>query len=163
MPILPRPIASAVPMFSIWLLCLGMLLPLMGQAQALSPVGMWEDDSGEARVEVSVRDGELTGRLIWMHHAIDPKTGQPHLDGRNPNPTLRTRPLQNLVVLYKMRYNPDSGRWEDGEIYDPHSGHYYSCYLHMESRDRLEVKGYIGFSLLGRSHYWHRLKPGTAL
>mgnify|MGYP006192089521 CR=1 FL=1 len=40
---------------------------------------------------------------------------------------------------------------------DPKNGKLYKCALSLESKDKLKVRGYIGFSLLGRTQYWHRV------
>ena len=52
----------------------------------------------------------------------------------------------------------NSSSLPDGEILDPNSGSVYSCYIEMENTDKLKVRGYIGFSLLGRTQYWYRVK-----
>ncbi|MCC2544974.1 DUF2147 domain-containing protein [Hymenobacter sp. BT175] len=126
--------------------------------QTVSPLGVWVDDSGDAHIEVYHCGEKLCGRLVWLREPNDARTGHPKLDARNPEPHKRNQPLQNLVVLQGLTYSAGSGRWEDGQIYDPHNGRTYSCYLSMANKDRMEVKGYIGFSIIGRSHYWSRVK-----
>ena len=136
------------------LLC---LLPLLPAAAQAPPLGVWADDSGDSHIEF-YRCGELLcGRLVWLRNPAD-VNGKPRLDERNPDPTRRPQPLQNLTVLQNLRFNAETDRWEDGEIYDPENGRTYSCYLASAGKDRLEVKGYIGFSLIGKSHYWQRVK-----
>ncbi|RZK99674.1 MAG: DUF2147 domain-containing protein, partial [Hymenobacter sp.] len=49
-------------------------------------------------------------------------------------------------------------KWDNGKIYDPESGKTYSCYMKLESANTMEVKGYIGFSLIGKSQTWTRVK-----
>lgn len=148
------------------LLLLGLVTPVRTPAQALSPIGTWADDTGETHIEI-YRCGEaICGQLVWLkpdpaptaRAANAPTTPPLATDLRNPDPAKRDRPLHNLVVLQNLRYNPDDNRWEDGEIYDPRNGRTYSCLLTMQTKDRLEVKGYIGFSLLSRSHPWTRVK-----
>ncbi len=47
--------------------------------------------------------------------------------------------------------------WSGGEILDPDNGKSYSCYIKVKDNgQRLHVRGYIGFSLLGRTQIWHR-------
>ncbi|PJJ60260.1 DUF2147 domain-containing protein [Hymenobacter chitinivorans] len=127
-------------------------------AQTVVPLGVWADDTGESHIEI-YRCGELLcGKLVWLQQPQEAITGKPKLDQHNPDPDKRTVPLHNMPVLQGLRYNPGSDRWEDGQIYDPSNGHTYSCYLSMAGKDKLEVKGYIGFSLIGRSHYWVRVR-----
>ncbi|MCB2410092.1 DUF2147 domain-containing protein [Hymenobacter lucidus] len=140
----------------------GLLLVLAcsfgARAQAVAPLGVWADDTGESHIEI-FRCGEtLCGRLVWQQQPQESNTGRPKADTRNPDPEKRGQPLHNLTVLQGLRYNAATERWEDGQIYDPHNGRTYSCYVSLVSKDKLELKGYIGFSLIGRSHYWLRIK-----
>jgi uncharacterized protein (DUF2147 family) len=75
---------------------------------------------------------------------------------RNPNPKLKSRPLMGLNLLEGLKFS--SGMWEDGTIYDPKTGKTYSCQIQLKSSQVLEVKGYIGFSLIGRTVEWTKVK-----
>jgi len=140
------------------LLLLWLLAPVGPPVQSPVPIGVWADDTGDTHIEIYRCGERLCGRVAWLREPQDPSTGRPKTDQRNPSADKRTQPLQNLVVLQNLRYNPDAERWEDGEIYDPGSGRTFSCYVSLQEKDRLEVKGYIGFSLIGRSHYWTRVR-----
>ncbi|TGE13912.1 DUF2147 domain-containing protein [Hymenobacter elongatus] len=122
------------------------------------PVGIWADETGESHIEIYRCGEKLCGRLVWLREPQESNTGRPKADLHNPDPSKRNMPLQNLTVLQNLRYNANSERWEDGEIYDPNNGHTYSCYMSL-TKDKLEVKGYIGFAIIGRSHYWSRVRP----
>jgi uncharacterized protein (DUF2147 family) len=87
----------------------------------------------------------------------DPATGKPVTDAQNPDPKLKNRPLLGLVFMQGFKYD-DENKWDDGKIYDPESGKTYSCYMKMASANAMEVKGYIGFSLIGKSQTWTRVK-----
>ena len=78
-------------------------------------------------------------------------------DSQNPDAKLRSRPRLGLVFMQGFKYDDDN-KWDDGKIYDPESGKTYSCYMKMESANTMEVKGYIGFSLIGKSQSWTRVK-----
>ncbi len=52
----------------------------------------------------------------------------------------------------------DGDEYSNGKILDPKSGKLYKCYITLEEKDKLKVRGYIGFSLLGRSQFWIRVK-----
>jgi uncharacterized protein (DUF2147 family) len=132
--------------------------PLIGLGQAQTPVGVWVDDAASTRIEIySCGANELCGKLVWLRPS-DSTATRPLLDAHNPDATKRKHPLLNLRILQGLRYDANAKRWDGGEIYDPENGRTYSCYLRLHSPNRLEVKGYIGFSLLGRSHYWTRLR-----
>jgi uncharacterized protein (DUF2147 family) len=46
--------------------------------------------------------------------------------------------------------------WEDGTIYDPENGKTYRCKITLESPNRLNVRGFVGISLFGRTTVWTR-------
>ncbi|MDO7744042.1 MAG: DUF2147 domain-containing protein, partial [Pedobacter sp.] len=52
----------------------------------------------------------------------------------------------------------DDGKWTDGKIYDPKSGKTYSCNMNIKDNGQLNMRGYIGISLIGRSETWKRVK-----
>jgi uncharacterized protein (DUF2147 family) len=92
---------------------------------------------------------------VWLK---DPNPGgKPAVDKDNPDSKLKSRPLMGLNLLEGLKF--DSGMWEDGTIYDPKTGKTYSCQVTLKSKDVLEVKGYIGFSLIGRTVEWTKAKP----
>jgi len=127
------------------------------QAQTLSPLGVWTNAEKKATYEIYKCGDKLCGKIITLTIPNDPATGKPKLDTKNPDPKLRTRPLLGLGFMQNFAF--DSGnKWDNGKIYDPESGKTYSCYLKMESASQMEVKGYIGFSLIGKSQTWTRVK-----
>ena len=136
---------------------MGLVSALAQTAATTPPLGVWADDTGDSHIELYRCGEELCGRLVWLRQPTD-SNGKPRLDQNNPEEKRRTQPLKNLTVLQHLRHNPDTDRWESGEIYDPENGRTYSCYVSAAGKDRLEVKGYIGFSMIGKSHYWQRVR-----
>jgi uncharacterized protein (DUF2147 family) len=63
--------------------------------------------------------------------------------------------LIGLVILKDFAFN-GKDKWEDGTIYDPNNGKTYSCVIRLKNESALEVRGYIGISLLGRTEVWTR-------
>jgi uncharacterized protein (DUF2147 family) len=82
--------------------------------------------------------------------------GQAKLDVKNPEANLKTRPILGLEMLKDFVY--DDGKWVDGKIYDPKTGKTYSCNMNIKANGDLNVRGYIGISLIGRSDTWKRAK-----
>ena len=82
--------------------------------------------------------------------------GKQKVDRENPDPSLRARPIQNLVILWGFKYSGDNV-WEDGRIYDPKEGKTYKCKMTLDG-DRLKIRGFIGVSLIGRTNVWTRVK-----
>ena len=53
--------------------------------------------------------------------------------------------------------------WSGGRIYDPTSGRQYRAAASLDGRDRLQVRGYLGIRLLGRTTVWTRVQPSGDL
>ncbi|GGG51548.1 DUF2147 domain-containing protein [Hymenobacter sp. 5516J-16] len=146
-------------MKKILFLCLGMFLGLLGaaSAQSLSPLGVWTNAEKKATFEIYKCGDKLCGKIVSLTVPNDPKTGKPKTDTMNPEPKLRNRPRLGMVFMQGFEYDDDN-KWDDGKIYDPESGKTYSCYMKMLNANSMEVKGYIGFSMIGKSQTWTRVK-----
>ncbi|MDB5236662.1 MAG: peptide protein [Hymenobacter sp.] len=129
----------------------------MASAQTMSPLGVWTNAEKKATFEIYKCGDKLCGKIVNLTVPNDPATGKPKTDSQNPDPKLRNRPRLGLVFMQGFKYDDDN-KWDDGKIYDPESGKTYSCYMQMESANTMEVKGYIGFSLIGKSQTWTRVK-----
>jgi uncharacterized protein (DUF2147 family) len=68
---------------------------------------------------------------------------------------LRNKPLLGLEILKEFMF--DGEKWTDGKIYDPKSGKTYSCNLTLTKEGNLNIRGYIGLSIIGRSEVWKKL------
>ncbi|OGX86874.1 DUF2147 domain-containing protein [Hymenobacter glacialis] len=132
-------------------------LTSMASAQTMSPLGIWTNSEKKATFEIYKCGNKLCGKIVSLTVPNDPATGKPKTDTQNPNATLRSRPRLGMVFMQGFEYDEDN-KWDDGKIYDPESGKSYSCYMKMENANTMEVKGYIGFSLIGKSQTWTRVK-----
>ena len=120
----------------------------------------WVVETVDARVEIyKAADGTYEGRLCWLKEPEypqgDPEAGKPKRDRENPDKSLRDRPIQGLVFMTGFKFDGD-GKWKGGKVYDAESGKTYSCKMTLKDRDTLEIRGYIGVSLLGRNQTWKR-------
>lgn len=123
------------------------MLPDPPAADAL--VGRWLTADKRGIVQISgPPSGPYGGKIVG------PLT-PPRLDANNPDPALRRRPLLGVALLQGFRYA--EGAWTGGTIYDPNNGKTYSCTLRLPSANALEVRGYVGLSLFGRTETWTRL------
>jgi len=68
----------------------------------------------------------------------------------------KNKNLIGVVILKDLKKDDDE--YNDGEITNPKDGKTYSCYIKLEKPNRLKVRGYIGFSLLGKTQYWERVE-----
>lgn len=118
-------------------------------------LGQWVNSSGEAHIEIFKNGSQFFGKIVWLKEPKDEK-GNPKLDVKNPADNLKSRPILGLEMLKGFAY--DNGKWVDGTIYDPKVGKTYSCNMSLKSNGDLNVRGYIGFSLIGRTDVWKRFK-----
>jgi len=118
-------------------------------------VGIWQNGSGKGHVQIYQRLGKYYGRIIWLRDALD-ASGHPKVDRKNEDPNQRTKPLIGLTMLRDFEY--DHGEWSDGYIYNPSDGKEYKGYMKMRDRNTLDVRGYIGISLFGKTDTWTRVK-----
>ena len=123
-------------------------------SQKLSPVGTWTNEAKEARFEIYQCGNKMCGKIVWL--AEPNRDGKPKTDINNPNKKLQSRPVKGLVFLQGFEYD-ENNKWDDGTIYDPQSGKTYSSYMKVLDKNTLEVKGYIGISVIGRSQIWTRV------
>jgi len=111
-------------------------------AQGAEPIGVWLTEKGDARVKVTKCATGICGVVVWLRDPIDRATGQPQLDDKNPNPSLRTRPMIGLSLFLGMRPS-GLGRWS-GEIYNADDGGTYVGHVSFASADALRVDGCVG-------------------
>jgi uncharacterized protein (DUF2147 family) len=126
------------------------------QVEADDILGVWLTKEGKGHVKISRYGDYFSGRIIWLKEPNDPDTGKPKLDKNNPNEKMRNTPILNYLVLQNFKF--DDGVWTGGTIYDPTSGDTYKCKMKMQDRNTLEVRGFVGISLIGRTDYWYRVK-----
>lgn len=137
---------------------LALMLVCSFAARAQGPeaiTGLWWNAEKTAKVEVYEENGKFYGKIVEL---VEPnENGKPKIDKENPNDNLKKRPLKGLVILQDLEH--DSGNeYEDGEIYDPKSGKTYSCNAKLVNNNQLDLRGYIGFSLIGRTSTWTRVQ-----
>lgn len=118
-------------------------------------VGLWLNSNGQGQIQVYKEGNKYFGKLVWLKEPNGPK-GNPKLDANNPDPAQKTKPLLGAIVLRNFVY--DDGEWNRGRIYDPQNGKDYKCYMKLKNANTLSVRGYIGFSLLGRTEVWTRVR-----
>lgn len=121
-------------------------------AQERRILGHWLTQSKDGVIQIYIAgSGRYEGRIV------DGQGGPGRRDARNPDPALRTRLLKDAVVLQGFRYVGD-GRWADGTIYDPNNGKTYRCHMELAPLDTLNIRGYVGVPLFGRTEVWTRQK-----
>ncbi|WP_420387011.1 DUF2147 domain-containing protein [Roseivirga sp.] len=125
------------------------------KAQSADDVlGLWLTDDGKAKIEIYKEAGKYNGKIVWLKEPNN-DNGQPKLDKENSEEELRKRPIVGLNLVKGFTF--DDGVWEDGEIYDPENGKTYACRMKLKG-DKLDVRGYIGMAMFGRTVVWTRVE-----
>jgi uncharacterized protein (DUF2147 family) len=115
--------------------------------------GLWYNDIKSAKVEITRgNDGKFYGKVVWLKEPL--KNGKPKVDELNEDPKLRSRPRLGLQLLNGFVKDGDN-KYDDGTIYDPLNGKTYSCKITYKG-NTLDIRGYIGISLFGRTTVWSR-------
>jgi uncharacterized protein (DUF2147 family) len=135
---------------------LALLLPMLflfastaaAQSKADVILGEWISELKDGKINIYKQGDQFHGKIVWN------KTPGKK-DEKNPDPKLRSRDILGLVILKGFSFSGDA--WENGTIYDPHSGKTYSCILRTKDNHKvLDIRGYIGITLLGRTSSWTR-------
>ena len=117
-------------------------------------VGVWKTGSGKGMVKIYKENNKYYGKLVWLKEPND-ESGKPKVDKNNSDEAMRSRALLGIVNLRDFVYKGDKV-WEEGKIYDPENGSDYSCEMKLTDDNTLEVRGFIGVSLFGRTDVWKR-------
>lgn len=126
-------------------------------AVAADPEGRWrtiDDDTGEARsiVELSVADGTLSGKILRLFNPSEPNPRCTQCSGEREG-----QPIEGMTVLWGLV--PEDGEWVDGRVLDPESGKEYNAKVKLvDDGARLELRGYLGMPMLGRTQVWERVE-----
>ncbi len=112
-------------------------------------LGEWLAESKDGKVLIYKQGEKYFGKISWG------KDGE-RKDVNNPDAKLKTQPIIGSVILKGFEFTGKA--WEDGTIYDPNNGKTYSCTIKMKKANELEIRGFIGISLLGRTTVWTRTK-----
>ncbi|GMQ32867.1 DUF2147 domain-containing protein [Algoriphagus taiwanensis] len=115
-------------------------------------LGVWYNTEKDAKVQIEKKGDAYFGKIIWLREPI--RDGKPVVDSNNSDSKLQSRPILGMTILEGLKYS--GGAWKNGKIYDPKSGNTYSCELKLTNKGLLEVKGYMGFSFIGRTVEWSK-------
>ena len=120
----------------------------LAQNKAEEIIGEWLTAAKDGKVQIYKTGNKFSGKISWGNRP----NGK---DTKNPDLKLRDQNLIGLIILKDFIFN-GKDKWEDGTIYDPNNGKTYSCVIRLKDTNTMEVRGYIGISLLGRTEVWTR-------
>jgi uncharacterized protein (DUF2147 family) len=124
----------------------------------MSPVGVWQtinDETGKPQSEVTLVDagGVITGTVT---KSLVPPSNEPNCvkctDERKDKPKL------GMEIIRGAKKSETQAVWEGGNILDPNNGTIYKLKMTpIDGGSKLEVRGFIGIALLGRTQTWVRI------
>jgi uncharacterized protein (DUF2147 family) len=126
-------------------LALGLSLTILlaaGHAAAASPIGLWRAKDGAQIRVATCGKGRLCGFIATPSPRLDPATGRPPVDKKNPDPAKRNRPLAGVEILIGMAPS-GPGVWS-GQLYNDDDGHTYTGKLKELGPASIRIEGCAG-------------------
>lgn len=148
---------ASLPFFLLLLCSVCVLSSFRPAANPDDILGTWLTGSKKGHVQIYKQGTKYYGKIVWLQEPIDPATNAPKLDKNNPDAGKKKQPLMGMVNLRDFTYGSNNV-WENGKIYDPESGKEYSCKMTLQNPNKLDVRGFMGISLIGRTDTWTRVK-----
>lgn len=123
---------------------------------AQSIFGKWnsydeETNKVESVIEVYKKNGKAYAKIIAI---TDPE--RQNATCTKCKGKLKNQPILGMDILTGLK--EDGDEWSGGKILDPKNGKKYKCYIKLLDNNTLKLRGYIGFSMFGRTAIWKRAK-----
>lgn len=117
--------------------------------------GEWLTADRETKVRITC-ETSCTGTISWIAKPLEADGGVVR-DTENPDVALRVRPIVGLVILNGLTKD-SSTKWVNGTLYDPTDGATYRGSVTVKGPKSIELRGYVGIPLFGRSETWTRVE-----
>ncbi len=124
-------------------------------------LGVWNNQEKDAKIEIQKCGDNYCGKIVWLKAPNYPEgsnegvPGTPKVDHNNPDRNLRSSPVVGLQIVRDFSYAGEN-TWSGGRVYDPKNGRTYRGKLTLVSPAQLNLRGFIGISLIGRTAVWTR-------
>ena len=136
------------------------LVLFAGVARAQNtPVGVWKTiDDGTKKekslIRITEAGGVLTGKLEKL---LDPAT-PPDVTCDKCTDERKDKPVLGMTLIRNVKQSDgDKALWDGGDILDPNNGKVYKVRIKpIDGGAKLDVRGYIGVPMLGRTQTWIR-------
>ncbi|HLS31549.1 MAG TPA: DUF2147 domain-containing protein [Flavobacteriaceae bacterium] len=121
-----------------------------------TPLGVWKTIDDETKEEKSyvkiyeTEDETLEGQIVKI---LTP--GREDAKCTKCSGDKKDKPIDGMIILWGLEKS-DSDTWKGGTILDPNNGKEYKAKITLKDENTLEVRGYIGISLFGRTQTWYR-------
>ncbi len=128
--------------------------PAIAQDQA-DVAGYWVTPDHGAVVNIVPCDSGMCGYVAGVRTNHPP--GEVPRDVKNPDPAKRNDPACGMMIMGSLKPVPGKpGKWQNGWVYDPESGNTYTAQMQLDGANTLNLRGYLGISLFGRTQTWTR-------
>lgn len=99
-------------------------------------------------------DGNYKCQIFWVADPLD-ENGNQALDTKNPDKSLRSVPMDRVVLFKDLKYNAEKKHWTDTKIYDPNRGIKVKVTINFDDPKTLKVRGTV--LGIGETVTWNRL------
>jgi len=132
-----------------------LFISMISSGFAQSVTGKWytvdDNDVKKSIVEIYQKDNKVFAKIVKLISEEDKGKVCEKCEGENHN-----KSIEGMIILTGL--SKDGDEWNGGKILDPENGKTYKCYITLEDKNKLKLRGYIGFSLIGRTEYWYRVQ-----
>ena len=123
---------------------------------AQSILGTWksideETNKEESFIEIYEENGTFYGKVLQV---LDPKKKGAVCEKCNGQD--KNKPIEGLIIIKGLIQ--DKNEWSGGTILDPKNGKTYKCTITVPTKNTMKLRGYVGFSVFGRTATWYRVK-----
>ena len=124
-------------------------------------VGVWNNEEKDGKIEIFKCGEKYCGKIVFAKEPNYPAgskegvPGTPRLDHNNPDPVKKSTPILGLLVVKDFVFTGENV-WKGGTVYDPKNGKTYRGKLTLVSPNQLDLRGFVGIPLLGRTTTWTR-------
>jgi uncharacterized protein (DUF2147 family) len=145
---------------SLLAMLIGLAWTVCAAADTSSPAGLWKTvddktDKERSYVRITENNGVFEGKvekLLNRQPDDDPDNLCRKCEGER-----KDKPIVGMTILWGLK--KDGEQYAGGEILDPKNGKIYRAKMKVtDGGSKLEVRGFIGVSLFGRSQTWLRLE-----
>lgn len=106
------------------------------------------------KVEITKQADGYKCQIFWVADPLD-ENGKPSLDTKNPDKSLRSVPMDRVVLFTGLKYNAEKKHWSDTKIYDPNRGIRVKVTISFDNPKVLKVRGTV-FGI-GETVTWNRI------
>jgi uncharacterized protein (DUF2147 family) len=143
------------------LLCCSLSASAEPTSEADRILGTWVTGDKRSHIEVYKKNDKYYGKVIALEKPVygpeDPEAGKPIRDRHNKDPKLQKRAMMGIDVVSNFKFDGKKS-WVKGTVYDPDTGKTYKSKITLTGNDSMNLRGYIGISLIGQTTVWKRYK-----